>query len=172
MNLTAAQKQALLNSPALYYTSNNYYKEQFGGVGRQQQYNLNVSGGTNRVKYFVSLGNFQQAGILNNTQYGGANTNPNFNRYNFRSNIDVDVFKNFQVSFNLAGQTSIARVPGAGNSSGDFGNRYQNIIQSILENSPFSGPGIVNGHLVTGFVGLPGDPTNPIGNRGGGATRH
>ncbi|PKK37178.1 hypothetical protein BWI96_07440 [Siphonobacter sp. SORGH_AS_0500] len=168
MNLTADQKQALLNSPALYYTSNNYYKEQFGGVGRQQQYNLNVSGGTNRVKYFVSLGNFQQAGILNNTKYGGSNTNPYFNRYNFRSNVDIDVFKNFQVSFNMAGQTSIAKVPGAGNSSGDFGNRYQNIIQSILENSPFSGPGIVDGRLVTGFVGLPGDPTNPVGSKGGG----
>lgn len=171
MGLPASQRDALLNSPALYYSSHNYYKEQFGGIGTQKQYNLNVSGGTDRVKYFVSLGMFGQTGILANTNYGGANNNPNFQRYNFRSNFDIDVAKNLQLTFNIAGQSAVSKVPGAGNSSADFGNRYQNIIQNILENSPFIGPGIVDGRLVTGFVGLPGDPTNPIGNKGGsGAT--
>lgn len=165
-NLSAAQKEALKNSPALYYTSHNYYEEQFSGTGRQSQYNLNVSGGTAKVKYFTSLGYFVQNGILSNTSYGGANTNPNFKRYNFRSNFDIDIFKNFQLSFNIGGQSSVNRVAGA-NSASDFANRYQGIIQNILENSPFSGPGIVDGHLVTSFIGLPGDPTNPLGAKGG-----
>ena len=167
-NLSAEQKQALNNSAALYYTSHNYYKEQFGGTGKQQQYNLNVSGGTDRVKYFTSLGYFQQDGILSNTNYGGANNNPRYKRYNFRSNFDIDIAKNFQLSFNIGGQSAVSRVPGAGTSSGDFANRYQAIIQSILESSPFSGPGFVDGHLVTGFVGVAGDVTNPLGNKGGG----
>ncbi len=131
-NLSDEQKDALKNSPALYYTSHNYYKEQFGGVGRQQQYNLNVSGGTDRVKYFTSLGYFQQNGILSNTEYGGANNNPKFRRYNFRSNFDIDVAKNFQLSINLGGQSSIGRAPGAGTTSSDFANRYQAIIQNIF----------------------------------------
>ncbi len=169
-NLNPEQKAALKNSPALYYTSHNYYKEQFGGTGLQNQYNLNVSGGTAKVKYFTSLGYFQQDGILSNTSYGGANTNPNYRRYNFRSNFDIDIIKNFQLSFNIGGQSSINRVAGAGGSS-DFSNRYQALIQNILENSPFVGPGIIDGHLVTSFIGLPGDSTNPLGNKGGtGAT--
>ncbi|HEY6955826.1 MAG TPA: SusC/RagA family TonB-linked outer membrane protein, partial [Flavisolibacter sp.] len=166
-NLTAAQKEALKNSPALYYTSHNYYKEQFSGTGRQAQYNLNVSGGTEKVKYFTSLGYFQQEGILSNTSYGGSETNPKFQRYNFRTNFDIDVIKNFQLSFNLGGQSSVSKVPSAGNSSSDFANRYQAIIQNILENSPFTGPGIVDGHLVTSFIGVGGDPTNPLGVKGG-----
>jgi TonB-linked SusC/RagA family outer membrane protein len=166
-NLTGEQKEALKNSPALYYSSHNYYKEQFGGVGKQQQYNLNVSGGTDRVKYFTSLGYFQQEGILSNTSYGGADNNPIYKRYNFRSNFDIDVTKNWQLSFNLGGQSGVSRVPGAGTTSSDFANRYQAIIQNILENSPFSGPGIVDGKLVTGFIGLGGDPTNPLGLKGG-----
>ncbi|WP_090469623.1 TonB-dependent receptor [Mucilaginibacter sp. OK268] len=165
--LSAAQKTALLNSPALYYTSHNYYHDQFDGLGRQQQYNLNVSGGTDKVKYFNSLGYFQQNGILSNSSFGGANVNPKYTRFNFRSNFDINVAKNFQLTFNIAAQSSINQVPGANNSASDFGNRYQNIIQNILENSPFSGPGIVNGHLVTSFVGLPGDATNPLGAKGG-----
>lgn len=164
--LTDAQKTALKNSPALYYTSHNYYDEQFGGTGRQQQYNLNVSGGSGKVKYFTSLGYFNQDGILSNTSYGGANTNPNYKRYNFRSNFDIEVAKNFQLSFNLGGQSSVNRIVGA-SSSTDFGNRYQAIIQSILENSPFVGPGIVNGHLVTGFIGQSGDTINPLVNKSG-----
>jgi TonB-linked SusC/RagA family outer membrane protein len=166
-NLTAEQKTALKNSPALYYTSHNYYKDQFSGTGRQAQYNLNVSGGTEKVKYFTSLGYFQQDGILSNTNYGGSSTNPIYQRYNFRSNFDVDVIKNFQISVNLGGQSSVSKVPGAGNTASDFANRYQGIIQNVLENSPFSGPGIVDGHLVTSFIGVGGDPTNPLGIKGG-----
>lgn len=76
--LTAGQKTTLKNSPALYYGSHNYYKETFGGQGNQQQYNLNVSGGSAKVKYFTSLGYYHQQGILANTSYGDANTNSNF----------------------------------------------------------------------------------------------
>ncbi|MBV4359024.1 SusC/RagA family TonB-linked outer membrane protein [Pinibacter aurantiacus] len=166
-NITAEQKEALKNSPALYYTSHNYYKEQFGGTGRQQQYNLNVSGGTEKVRYFTSLGYFQQGGILSNTDYGDANTNPLYKRYNFRSNFDVDVAKNFQLSFNIAGLSSAAKVPGANTSSTAFADRYQSIIQTILESSPFVGPGIVDGHLITGFIGDAGTATNPLGLKGG-----
>lgn len=170
MNISEAQKTALTNSPALYYSSHNYYDEQFGGTGKQNQYNLNVSGGSGKVRYFTSLGFFNQNGILSNTDYGGSNSNPNYRRYNFRSNFDIDIIKNFQLSFNLGGQSSVNRVAGAGGSA-DFGNRYQAIIQSILESSPFVGPGIVDGKLVTGYIGLGGEPTNPLGLKGGtGAT--
>ncbi|WP_207425857.1 TonB-dependent receptor [Pedobacter sp. SYSU D00535] len=165
-HLSDAQKTALKNSPALYYTDHNYYKEQFGGTGLQNQYNLNVSGGTPRLRYFTSLGYFNQDGILSNTSYGGSDTNPFYKRYNFRTNLDINIAENFQLSFNLGGQSSINKVAGSGSAS-DFANRYQGIIQNILENSPFSGPGIVEGRLVTGFVGLPGDPTNPLGAKGG-----
>jgi len=167
-NLTADQKTALLNSPALYYTSHNYYQDQFGGTGLQQQYNLNVSGGTSKVRYFTSLGYFHQNGILTNGNYGGANTDPSFQRYNFRSNFDIDVAKNFQLSVNIGGQSSINKVPGTNTNETDIGNRYQAIIQSILEGSPFSGPGIVDGKLVTGFLGTGGTASNPLGLKGGG----
>jgi TonB-linked SusC/RagA family outer membrane protein len=166
-SLSADQKTALKNSPALYYTSHNYYKEQFGATGPQRQYNLNVSGGTARVRYFTSLGYFQQNGILSNSSYGSSNTNPSFQRYNFRSNFDIDVAKNFLLSVNIGGQSSVNKVPGAGTNATDLGNRYQAIVQSILENSPFSGPGIVDGHLVNSFVGVAGDPTNPLALKGG-----
>ena len=59
-NLTPEQKKALMDSPALYYADHNLYKEQFNKVAPQYQVNLNVAGGTERVKYFVSFGYFRQ----------------------------------------------------------------------------------------------------------------
>jgi TonB-linked SusC/RagA family outer membrane protein len=167
MSITAEQKASLKNSPALYYGSHNYYKEIFGGQGKQQQYNLNVSGGTEKIKYFTSLGYYHQQGILENTSYGGANTNSNFQRYNFRSNFDIDVFRNFQISVNLAGQSSVSRYPSGGYGPSDIGDRYQNIIQGIFESSPFVGPGIIDGHLVSSYIGTSGDGINPLIGKGG-----
>lgn len=167
MSLSESEKQSLLNSPALYYTSHNYYKEMFGGTGKQQQYNLNVSGGSDKVKYFTSLGHFHQEGILANTSYGGSNTNSDYRRYNFRSNFDIDVFRNFQISVNLAGQSSVSRFPTGGYSPSNLGDRYQLLIQNILEGAPFIGPGIVNGKLVNGFIGTSGDGINPLVSKGG-----
>ncbi len=166
-NLTDAQRTQLMNSPALYYTSHNYYQQEFGGTGLQQQFNMNVSGGTSAIRYFTSLGYFQQDGILTDGSYGGANANPVFQRYNFRSNFDINVAKNFLLSINIGGQSSINKVPGTDANPADIGNRYQAIVQGILENSPFTGPGIVQGKLVTGFLGTPGDSTNPLGLQGG-----
>ena len=49
--LTPEQKEQLKNTPALYYASRNLYKEQFNRVAPQYQANINISGGTERVKY-------------------------------------------------------------------------------------------------------------------------
>jgi TonB-linked SusC/RagA family outer membrane protein len=163
-NLSAAQRASLNNSPALYYTSHNLYKDQFGGTGPQQQYNLNISGGTQKVKYFTSVGYFNQGSILTNTNYYGSNTQSNFNRYNFRSNFDIDVVKNFQISVNLAGQFGTTTGPGS-NAAGpnDLNGRYKAIMQYIFDGNPFISPGIVNGHLVNAFAGVDGTADNPLG---------
>ena len=40
----------------------NDYIDMFTKLGTQQKYNVNVSGGNERLKYFVSLGYFHQNG--------------------------------------------------------------------------------------------------------------
>lgn len=51
-------------------------------TGIIQDHNLNVSGGTEKVKYFVSGGYLNQKGVVEGYQY---------KRYTFRSNLDVNV---------------------------------------------------------------------------------
>ncbi|MFO7722410.1 MAG: SusC/RagA family TonB-linked outer membrane protein, partial [Bacteroidales bacterium] len=59
------------------------------------QYNLNVSGGTKSVKYFISGGYLTQDGVYKFDPY------TNFSRINFRSNFDIDVNENLSVAINL-----------------------------------------------------------------------
>jgi TonB-linked SusC/RagA family outer membrane protein len=59
------------------------------------QYNINVSGGTKTIKYFISGGYLTQDGVYKYDPY------TNFSRINFRSNFDINVSKNFSASINL-----------------------------------------------------------------------
>jgi len=59
------------------------------------QYNLNVSGGTKNIKYFISGGYLTQDGIYNYDPY------TNFSRLNFRSNFDINVSKNLSAALSL-----------------------------------------------------------------------
>lgn len=173
MSLTAQQKEQLQNSPALYYTSHDWYKELFSGRGNQNQYNLNVSGGSEKFKYSSSIGYFDQTSILNYTKIAGADVDPKFSRYTFRNNFDIDVVKNLQISVNISGQFLKNKIanPKSDNFSNvetsDLASRYQAILMNIKQ-GPFISPGIVDGRIVLHFVGADGSPTNPIGTVKGG----
>ena len=160
--LTAAQKEQLKNTPALYYADHNLYKEMFNGVAPQYQANLNVSGGTDKVKYFVSFGYFRQEGISRTVEYYGANTGSLFNRYNFRSNFDIHITPRTTLTVNTAGQFGEMTGPGNGADVYDLEARYKIIMQYIYDCNPFISPGIVDGHLISGFSGIQGSPQNPL----------
>ncbi|MBK5720640.1 TonB-dependent receptor [Dysgonomonas sp. Marseille-P4677] len=162
MNLSPAQREMLLNSPSLFYGSQDLYGNQFGESGPQAQLNLNISGGTETLKYFASLGYFTQEGITNTTNYYGSNTGSKFERYNFRSNFDIDITKNLKISVGLAGQFGSTQGPGNTSDPYDLSARYKAIMQYVYEGNPFMAPGIIDGKLISGFAGEAGTIQNPI----------
>jgi TonB-linked SusC/RagA family outer membrane protein len=155
MNLTPDQLAAAKASPALYYGSHDYFKDQYGGKAPQTEINLNVSGGNDKVNYFTSVGYFKQDGIINYDYYN-TDLNSHYNRYNFRSNVDIKSIKNLTLSFNVSARFST--TSGAGVNNQDDDDRYWSINQWVLEASPFQGPGIRDGKLINGFVST----ENPI----------
>ncbi|MDR1718632.1 MAG: TonB-dependent receptor [Dysgonamonadaceae bacterium] len=72
----------------------NWYEETFG-TGTNSEYNINASGGTEKIKYFVSASYFDQTGNVENFTY---------NRMNLRSNIDAKITNNLALTFDLAGR--------------------------------------------------------------------
>lgn len=164
MDLTDSQKEQLANSPALYYASHDYIAEQFDHDAPQQQYNINVSGGSEKVKYFFSLGNLNQKGNFN-TDYRGYSVNSDYDRYNLRSNLDIDIYKNLKLTVDFGGQFS--KTTGIMGSSADGlmaeYARHKAMLVNILANTPFVGPGIIDDKLVTGYV----SSKSPLQSKGG-----
>jgi TonB-linked SusC/RagA family outer membrane protein len=163
MNISDAQKAALLNSSALYYGSSDMYVEQFGNYGPQFQANLSVSGGTERVKYFTSFGYFSQTGTTPNEKYYAARTGSTFDRYNYRSNFDLDLHKNLRLTVNLSGQFGKANAPGYPDNPFNVYTRYGYIMQSIYEGNPLMNIDMLDRHLIAGFAGEAGSAQNPLG---------
>jgi TonB-linked SusC/RagA family outer membrane protein len=56
-----------------------------------QKYNLNVSGGTSRTRYFVNFGAMMHEGMYNTDKATTYSTDNEISRYNIRSNFQVDV---------------------------------------------------------------------------------
>lgn len=109
-------------------------------VTLQQQHNLNISGGTDRVKYFISAGYYSQGGLFK--EFGrGYDYGYQYQRFNYRSNLDLKATKTTTVSFNVAGNVSNADKPYTGQGSGGM-------IKNIYYATPFSSPGIVDGKMV------------------------
>ena len=148
MNLTSAQKQQLLNSEALYYGTSDAYAELYSRIAPQWSANVNVSGGADRVKYFVSLGYFDQQSIMQNANYFGVNTGSRYQRYNVRANIDVDIAKYTTLSVNTSGQFGTTTGPG----TGSLYSRYSGIMQIIYEGNPFTNRSmIIDDKLIVDF---------------------
>ena len=78
----------------------------------QQDYSLNIQGGTKTAKYFVLAGYMNKNGNYQHTNDGPNNTNAVFKKYNFRSNIDINITDNFYVKLNLGGRIQNRIAPG------------------------------------------------------------
>lgn len=78
----------------------------------QMQANVNVSGGGSLFRYFVSVGYLSQDGIYKYSDMSQYNTNAKMERYNFRTNIDVDIRKDVKLMLNLGGIIQDQNYPG------------------------------------------------------------
>ena len=111
----------------------------------QTQHNLTISGGSQRVRYFASLGVFTQDGLFNCYQKD-YDDNYSYNRYNYRLNLDVDLTKTTQLRVNVGGRVNDKHTPGVDGESGL--SSIETIFRGIYWAVPFSGSGIVDGKWV------------------------
>lgn len=121
----------------------------------QTQHNMNISGGTDKVRYFISVGAFSQNGLFK-TFSTGYDYNYDYKRYNYRANLDFDVTKSTLLSVNLGGRVENKRTP--------ISNEDQNqLFRHLYWATPFGGAGIVDGQRV---VSNPDDFNNAAGSDG------
>ncbi len=74
--------------------------------------NLSLNGGNQTFKYFTNVGYTVQQGIYKEDSDVPYATNTSYKRFNFRSNVDVNLSKTLSMSLNLGGITSNGNYPG------------------------------------------------------------
>ncbi|MEX2336894.1 MAG: SusC/RagA family TonB-linked outer membrane protein, partial [Fulvivirga sp.] len=89
-------------SDPYFYPNVNWIDEMFRETTSQSISNLSISGGSESTRYFVNAGYTNQSGIYKEDNLNDYKSNPTIKRYNFRSNVDVDLSKSFTISLGLA----------------------------------------------------------------------
>ena len=134
------------HSNPLIYADTDWTDLMIRNSALQTQHNLSISGGSERVRYFASLGVFTQDGLFT-TFDNGNDKGFKYNRYNYRINMDIDVTKTTAMKINLGGRLSDQRQPNYNNGTyTDISYLFDNIYSAV----PFSGAGIVDGKWVVG----------------------
>ncbi len=77
-----------------------------------QRITINLRGGNERAKFFVSGAYFSESGIFNSNPIEEYDANIGLNRYNIRSNIDLKVTETTQLSLDISGQYMERNNPG------------------------------------------------------------
>ena len=79
----------------------------------QTMNNLSVSGGTDIIRYYTNVGFLVESGIYKTDALNQYNTNTNVKRYNFRSNIDVNLSKSLSMTVGLGAIIQNLHFPGS-----------------------------------------------------------
>ncbi|GAA4309213.1 TonB-dependent receptor [Compostibacter hankyongensis] len=110
--------------------------------------NLSVTGGNQVARYYTNVGFTDQSGIWKNDPDNNYSTNERMRRYNFRSNIDINVTRELVLSLGLGG---IIRKANYGATGADA------LLNALRVTPPLSNP-ILNPD------GSPGASSTQIGN--------
>jgi TonB-linked SusC/RagA family outer membrane protein len=86
----------------------NWYDALVDPPARQSRQSLTMRGGTDKVRYFVSLGTASQGGIMR------GDDKTKLRQYNVRSNIDVSVTQDFEVGLDLSLREKNTQTPQGG----------------------------------------------------------
>jgi TonB-linked SusC/RagA family outer membrane protein len=128
------------HSDPIRFPDTNWMDYCFKNAALQSQHNINISGGVEGVRYFVSVGAFTQSGLFKQLSLP-YDFNFNYKRFNYRANLDFDLTKTTVLSVNLGGRLDDKTTP----YSGEDNNQ---LFRHLYWATPFSSPGIVNGKYV------------------------
>ena len=95
------------------FPNTDWVKYMMKDVAWQEQVNVNVSGGTEKVRYFVSAGFLNQNSLFKTFSKNDDETFK-YNRFNYRANLDINVSKYSQLALTLGGRVQNRTTMGGG----------------------------------------------------------
>lgn len=113
---SAINKIATGEDPDL-YPNVNWVDTLYKNFSWNEKVNLSISGGGDIAKYYISGAFYNEDGLFAVDNMKNYDTSVFYRRYNFRSNIDVQVFRHTKLNFNLGTSFERKNEPGGSSSS-------------------------------------------------------
>jgi TonB-linked SusC/RagA family outer membrane protein len=101
----------------------NWYDE-IMGTGTRQHHNVSAQGGSERVRFFTSIGYLEEKGNIDNF---------NYNRMNLRSNVEANLTKSLTMTLGVSGRIEKRDTP---RYTADP-NGWHNIAQQVIRAHPY-----------------------------------
>ena len=119
------------------YPTRNFVKEFIRPNSPMTRVNVNISGGTERMRYFTTVGYLHQNGIFRSEKFEEYDYDAasKADRVNFRSNFDIDVTSSLRMFLNISGYMQRKNDPVVVPNNGDYlddVNGYSIVVSSLL----------------------------------------
>ena len=103
------------------YPDIDWFDALFDDMAENQRVNLSITGGGDIVKYYVSGSFYNESSIYKNAgNIYGYDSSINYNKFNFRANIDLNLTKSTVLNVNLANIYEKSFGPGFGDNDNDI----------------------------------------------------
>ena len=112
-----------------------------------ERVNVNVTGGGSTAKYYISGGFYNEDGLFARDNMKEYNTSVFYRKFNFRSNVEVQLHKYTKLNVNLATTFERKNEPGtAASTIWDYAVKsVPNVFPAVYSNGLLPGPGANNG---------------------------
>ncbi|RYY58560.1 MAG: TonB-dependent receptor [Chitinophagaceae bacterium] len=120
------------------YPTRDFVNEFMRDAFPMRRANVNFSGGSDKMRYFTTVGYLYQEGIFKTEKFSDYDYNPESkaHRVNFRSNFDIDITSNLKMFLNVSGymqkKNDPVVVPNNGAYLNDV-NAYSIVLGSLIQ---------------------------------------
>lgn len=97
------------------YPSIDWVKTIYKDMANTARINVNVTGGTKSVRYYVGASYYNEGGIFNvadNENYKNRDNEIKYQKFSFRSNVDINITKSTVLALSLSTQYDTKNQPG------------------------------------------------------------
>jgi len=96
------------------YPNVNWYDVLFNKYGQNKRATLNVNGGSESSTYYISVGYFGETGLFKTDNVQSYDAKLSYDRFNFTSNVDVNVTKTTKLALGINGYVGTRNQPNYG----------------------------------------------------------
>lgn len=100
-----------LGTDRILYPNVNWMDEVFNDIGHNRRANVNVRGGGQSANYYASVSYYDEKGLIKKDNNESYNSQIGYNRYNFTTNLNINVTSTTKLDIGASGYLGEGRSP-------------------------------------------------------------